>query len=86
MAVLSDPAALDALARHISGHADDLRVHASRLAAGAETVRWQLRLMCGGLPGARWVAPENLHITLRFIGEVDGREFHDIDAALEEPD
>ena len=47
-----------------------------------ETVRWQLRLMCGGLPGARWVAPENLHITLRFIGEVDGREFHDIDAGL----
>ena len=29
-----------------------------------ETVRWQLRLMCGGLPGARWVAPENLHLTL----------------------
>ncbi|MEA2783140.1 MAG: 2,3-cyclic 3-phosphodiesterase [Rhodospirillaceae bacterium] len=47
-----------------------------------ENVRWQLRLLCGGLPGARWVAPENFHITLRFIGEVDGAEFHDIDAAL----
>jgi 2'-5' RNA ligase len=41
--------------------------------------------LCGlssGLPGARWVAPENLHLTLRFIGEVDGREAEDIDAAL----
>jgi 2'-5' RNA ligase len=28
------------------------------------------------------VAPENLHLTLRFIGEVDGRDAEDIDAAL----
>ena len=31
----------------------------------------------GGLPGARWVEPENYHITLRFIGDVEegtGRE------------
>ena len=26
-----------------------------------------------GLSGARWVARENLHITLRFIGAVDER-------------
>ena len=25
----------------------------------------------GGLPGARWIDPENYHITLRFIGDVD---------------
>lgn len=27
----------------------------------------------GGLPGARWIDPENYHITLRFIGDVDER-------------
>lgn len=34
-------------------------------------------LRCG-LPGARWVAPEQLHLTMRFIGEVDGDLFLDI--------
>jgi 2'-5' RNA ligase len=47
-----------------------------------ETLRSRLCGLCSGLPGARWVAPENLHLTLRFIGEVDGREAEDIDAAL----
>jgi 2'-5' RNA ligase len=47
-----------------------------------ETLRSRLCGLCAGLPGARWVAPENLHLTLRFIGEVDGREAEDIDAAL----
>ncbi len=31
-----------------------------------------LSLLRGGLPGARWVDVENYHITLRFIGDVDG--------------
>ena len=33
--------------------------------------RQRLSLLCHGIKGARWVAPENLHVTLRFIGEVD---------------
>jgi RNA 2',3'-cyclic 3'-phosphodiesterase len=31
-----------------------------------------LSLLRGGLPGARWIDIENYHITLRFIGDVDG--------------
>jgi 2'-5' RNA ligase len=31
-----------------------------------------LSLLRGGLPGARWIDVENYHITLRFIGDVDG--------------
>lgn len=47
-----------------------------------EMIRTRLQLLCGGLPGVRWVPPENFHITLRFIGEVDGGTCHDIDASL----
>jgi 2'-5' RNA ligase len=31
---------------------------------------------------ARWVAPESIHITLKFIGEVVEKRIEDIDAAL----
>ena len=30
-----------------------------------------LSMLRGGLPGARWIDPENYHLTLRFIGDVD---------------
>ena len=30
-----------------------------------------LGMLRGGLPGARWIDPENYHLTLRFIGDVD---------------
>jgi 2'-5' RNA ligase len=30
-----------------------------------------LSMMRGGVPGARWITPENYHLTLRFIGDVD---------------
>jgi 2'-5' RNA ligase len=30
-----------------------------------------LALLRGGLPGARWVEPENYHLSLRFIGDID---------------
>ena len=35
-----------------------------------------------GVPGARWQDDEQLHLTLRFIGEVDGRQAEDIALAL----
>jgi 2'-5' RNA ligase len=38
----------------------------------------------GGLPGARWIDPENYHITLRFIGDIDDRTADDICYALGE--
>ncbi len=45
-------------------------------------VREQLCTLAMGLAGVRWVAPENYHITLRFIGEVPGHRAEEIDLAL----
>jgi 2'-5' RNA ligase len=36
-----------------------------------ETLKSRIALMQGGIPGARWVDRDNLHLTLAFIGEVD---------------
>jgi 2'-5' RNA ligase len=36
----------------------------------------------GGLPGARWVDPEDYHITLRFIGDIDARMADDVYSIL----
>ena len=47
-----------------------------------EDVRQRLAGLAGGVPGARWTEPENLHLTLRFIGEVPEDQAMDIDAAL----
>ena len=41
-----------------------------------------LNTLQSGVPGARWVKPENFHLTLAFIGEVDGGLAQDIDTAL----
>jgi RNA 2',3'-cyclic 3'-phosphodiesterase len=30
-----------------------------------------LSMLRGGLPGARWIDPDNYHLTLRFIGDID---------------
>jgi 2'-5' RNA ligase len=45
-------------------------------------LRERLIALGGGLPGARWVPEDNLHLTLRFIGEVPESSFDDIAAAL----
>jgi 2'-5' RNA ligase len=47
-----------------------------------ENVRLQLSLLQGGIPGARWSPLENMHLTLRFIGEVDQTVARDIDDVL----
>jgi 2'-5' RNA ligase len=41
-----------------------------------------LLMLQGGVPGARWSERDQLHLTLRFIGEVDGRDAAAIDDAL----
>lgn len=41
-----------------------------------------LMLLQGGVPGARWQAREQLHLTLRFVGEVDGGDARALDDAL----
>jgi 2'-5' RNA ligase len=42
-----------------------------------------LSLLRGGLPGARWVDVENYHLTLRFIGDVEGPLADEIANALD---
>jgi 2'-5' RNA ligase len=48
------------------------------------TMKKNLERMFFGIPGARWVALDQLHLTVRFIGEVDGALFLDIKNTLEE--
>lgn len=42
----------------------------------------RLAILQAGQPGARWVAPESMHLTLRFIGEVERSDAEDIDETL----
>ncbi len=45
-------------------------------------MRAHLLAQMGGVPGARWQTEDQLHLTLRFIGEVDRPQAEDIAAAL----
>lgn len=47
-----------------------------------EEVRARLAALCAGLQGVRWVAPENMHVTLRFIGDIDEGTAEDVHEAL----
>jgi 2'-5' RNA ligase len=56
-----------------------------RLFTGLEIppqVAQSLAMMRGGLPGARWIDPENYHLTLRFIGDIDDGLARDIASLL----
>jgi 2'-5' RNA ligase len=46
------------------------------------TMREQLLDLMGGVPGARWQNEDQLHLTLRYIGEVDRPLADDIAACL----
>lgn len=46
-------------------------------------IRMSLSMLRGGLPGARWIDPDNYHITLRFIGDVDERMAHEVGSVLD---
>jgi 2''-5'' RNA ligase len=57
-----------------------------RLFTGLEVpadVGFALSLKRGGLAGARWIDPENYHITLRFIGDVDGKTADEVADSLD---
>jgi len=47
-----------------------------------EEVAQSLLLIQGGVPGARWQTRDQLHLTLRFIGEVDNQTAIMLDEAL----
>src|ERR1700674_615549 len=56
-----------------------------RLFVGIEfppELKLRLSLLCSGITGARWIDPGNLHLTLRFIGEISEDLAADVDAAL----
>jgi len=48
----------------------------------APHIKAQLLDLMGGVAGARWQTEEQLHLTLRFIGEVDRRQAEDIATTL----
>jgi 2'-5' RNA ligase len=48
-----------------------------------EDVRDQLPMPDEQIPGCNWVEDENLHLTLRFIGEADNGQAQAIDEVLE---
>jgi 2'-5' RNA ligase len=56
-----------------------------RLFTGVEIpseIGQSLSMLRGGLPGARWVDPDNYHLTLRFIGDVDDDVAHEVASML----
>ena len=49
-----------------------------------DDVKYVLSRLSGDVPGARWLESDEMHLTVRFIGEVDGLVYQDVIAALDE--
>ena len=45
-------------------------------------LKHRIEPLCSGVEGARWVGEDNMHLTLRFIGEVGEENLDDIVGAL----
>lgn len=57
-----------------------------RLFTGLEipdSVKQRLMLIKSGLTGSRWISPENYHLTLRFVGDVENRTADELNHELE---
>lgn len=56
-----------------------------RLFTGIELppdIAFELSLIRGGVPDARWIEPDAMHITLRFVGDVSDHTASELDSAL----
>lgn len=51
-----------------------------------QEIRAALLTLMGGIMGARWQDDDQLHLTLRFVGEIDGRVADDLMDALRHVD
>lgn len=49
-----------------------------------DDVKQALGRLSGDVPGARWLEADEMHLTVRFIGEADGLVYEDVLAALDE--
>src|SRR4029077_15428015 len=47
-----------------------------------EEIAEELLALQSGVPDARWIAPENFHVTLCFAGEVHGAMMRDFEEVL----
>jgi 2'-5' RNA ligase len=61
---------------------DELRAEATRVRS---TVEAELHRTCRELPRIVWVSPLLLHVTLRFLGDVDDSMVADLERALSTP-
>lgn len=43
-----------------------------------KALQTKLSAICRGIPGTRWLPPNQLHLTLKFVGDVDDTLFHTI--------